>query len=758
MKRSGDEPPETEREIADREEMNDEDFQYVLKELLGAYQPILEEELQRAKSPDQLRKEVDKPAGCEEELALANRIFEKFFTDEVAVRLLPPEGRELLGPVDRWRWCLLHIRCCIIFGWLVCRGPRTFRLFLYYLYLYWRCVRQVLGTPVSSPPTAGERQDFQVLTQALATAFKPYLTDQLATVEFPAGVPDEVFDGRIDCFEGEEEAAAIFERLLTIDTASALLGKAAFDEHSREPFFRFCRCWCLCAIRFGCCLARAHTARARRRCLLLFRRCLRECFRPLVCQIIQPAEGACAEATFVAGCSALAGIRITGTASGSSFHHYTLRYSYGGGSPINNAVVYPDCSRPPAHPSFNTPVFGGTLGYLDVTLLPPGETEFTIYLDVFDSSGAHVTCVRTIKVRTTAVEITAAAKVNALVGEDPFHAGTFPKIIKATNDPSVSVPELSIGGWFSVDGSAYVVGCDRIMSQFVLVHYPAPPAAPVPIFTDGTQPGNVPMIAPVPYEDIPDHPWQSGCFPVITPNTILNGDLVALWSSVSCTFLGIDYTRPKVKAVPFWNSTSLNGRFVVFLEVRDRPVATLTFPGSVAAVDQVAVWIDNRDIIGVIKSIGGISGCGDLHLKDFVGTTAEILGVAWDPPIDPSAPQQRPNDNFGSYGLSFQKDGNPAATGTIPGATPTTRVPNTWPTLPGGVFGTLANWDIVNMLDASSPTPTPGIPASAKLARGERCAYVVTLVVSDTTHVGDSGSNHSTGPILYAINVINDVP
>lgn len=734
----------------------DDDFQFVLKELVDAYQPTIDEDLQRSKTPEAWKD--DDPPNCEEELALANRIFDRFLTADVALRLLPKEARELLGPIDRWRWCLLHIRCCIIFGWLVCRSPRTFRAFAYYLNRYWRCVREVLGTPVSRPPTAAERQDFHTLTQALAAAYKPYLTDQLASVEFPAGIPDEVFDGRIDCFEGEEEAAAIFERLLTFETAPALLGKAAFDAHAREPFFRFCRCWCLCAIRFGCCLARARTFRERRRCLLIYRRCLKECFRPLVCQIIHPAEGSCAEATFVAGCSSLAGIQITGTASGASFHHYTLRYSYGGGSPINDAVVYPDCSRPPAHTSFNSPVFGGTLGYLDVTLLPPGVTEFTVYIDVLDSTGSHVTCVRTFKVRTTAVEITAAAKVNALTGEDPFHPGTFSKIIKAVNDTNPAVPELSIGGSFSVDGSAYVIGCDRIMSQFVLVRYPAPPASPVPSFADGTQPGNVPLIAPVPYQDIPDHPWQSGCFPVITPNTILNGDLVALWSSVDCTFLGSHYTRPKVRPAPFWDSTPLNGRFVLFLEVRDRPVGTLTFPGPVAAVDQAAVWIDNRTIVGVIKSIGGISGCGDLHLKDFVGTTADILGIAWDPPIDPTAPQQRPNDNFGSYSLGFQKDGNPAASGPIPGATPTTRVPNTWPTLPPGVFGTLATWDIVNMLDAGSPTPTAGIPASAKLARSERCAYVVTLDVSDTTHVGDSGSNHSTGSILYAINVINDVP
>ncbi|NJD67215.1 MAG: hypothetical protein FIA90_00860, partial [candidate division NC10 bacterium] len=122
----------------EHEEIHDEDFQFVLRELLNAYRPILEEELSRASAPERLKEEAEKkPPSCEDELALANRIFERFFTEEVAVRLLPEEGRQLLGPIDRWRWCLLHIRCCIIFGWLVCRGPRTFRAFVYYLYRYW---------------------------------------------------------------------------------------------------------------------------------------------------------------------------------------------------------------------------------------------------------------------------------------------------------------------------------------------------------------------------------------------------------------------------------------------------------------------------------------------------------------------------------------------------------------------------------------------------------------------------------------------
>ena len=746
--------PAEETESSEHQEIHSEDFQFVLKHLLAAYQPILEEDLKRAKSPEELKKEAEsKPASCEDEVTLANRIFETFVTEEVAVRLLPEEGRKQLGPIENWRWCFLHIRCCIIFGWLLCRRQRTFRAFAYYLYRYWLCVRQVLGTPVSHPPTAEEREDFQVLVKALASAYKPYLTDQLASVEFPTGIPDEVLDGKIDCLEGEEEAAAIFERLLTAETAPALLGRKAFETHSKDRCFWFCRCWCLCAIRFGCCLARARNFIDVLRCLIFYRRCLRDCFQPLRCQITSPAANACADATFVAACSPLVAIPITGTAAGSSFHHYTLSYSWGGGAAVTDAVVYPDCSRPPGSPSSNVPVFGGTLGYLDVTLLPAGETQFTVYLDVFDSGAGHVECPQTFQVKTAAIEITAAAKVNDLVAEDPFNPGSFTKLIKDTNDPSITVPERSIGGAFSVDGSAYTVGCDRIMTQFVLARFAVSPLAPVPTFTSAG--GGTPLIAPVVYADSPAHPWQSGCFPVITPNVIENGDLVAFWSSDNCTFLGMPYTVPKVKGVPFWDSNSLNGRFVILLEVRDHLLPAGPFPpGDLAGVDQVVVWIDNQIPVSDILSIGGVSGCGDLHLKDYVGITADVLGVAWDPPIDPTAPQQQPNDNFGQYTLTFQKDGDPLASGTI--ITSTNRVPNIWPGPLGGAFGTLANWDIVTALDGGSG-PLP--PHSPQLPRGQRCAYVVNLWVSDTTHVGDSGNHHVPfpDPFQYAIEVINDV-
>ena len=217
-------------------EINNQDFQYVLKALLAAYQPILEQQLDLAKNPAELNKQAESgPPNCADEIAEANRIFGKFFSEDVVLRMIPPQARTQLGPIENWRWCLAHLRCCFIFGWLVCRGPRTFRAWAYYVYQYWRCIRESLGTPVANPPTAEQSQDFATLISALAVAYKPYLTDQLASVEFPAGIPDEVLSGEINCIEGQDDVCAIFERFLTGDAAQALLGKQPLLPTVKNP-------------------------------------------------------------------------------------------------------------------------------------------------------------------------------------------------------------------------------------------------------------------------------------------------------------------------------------------------------------------------------------------------------------------------------------------------------------------------------------------------------------------------------------------
>jgi hypothetical protein len=335
--------------------------------------------------------------------------------------------------------------------------------------------------------------------------------------------------------------------------------------------------------------------------------------------------------------------------------------------------------------------------------------------------------------------------------------------------------EQSIGGSVSVTGSAYSIGCGNEMTQYQLAAFgPALGAIPLPAPTPSpTTLGGTALIPPVKYEDVPAHPWYSGCamsFP--TPNYILNGNLVASWSTEPCWRpfpLPHDYTVPKISSTDKWASIA-SGRYVIFLEVDEAPMVLHT-PVVPAGEDQVTVWIDNYEPYGILTQIGNVVGCGDLHLKDYVGTTAPVLGIAWDYPIDVTAARQLPNDNFGSYSLSYQKNGGSmqpflasdyTPNGAPAGTSPTVRVPNLWqsvqPTL--AQAATLASWDIVTALDGGPP-PDPNNPCVAanpwQLPRGCRCAYVIELVVGDTTWVSDGGNNHSTGPVLFAINIINDI-
>src|SRR5256886_17341555 len=88
---------------SDHDIPQDSEFRSALEALLSAYEPILAEDLKLAKSPDKVR-EAGERLDCEAEIALANQIFGKFWTEAVAVSILPPDVRERFGSIDKWRW------------------------------------------------------------------------------------------------------------------------------------------------------------------------------------------------------------------------------------------------------------------------------------------------------------------------------------------------------------------------------------------------------------------------------------------------------------------------------------------------------------------------------------------------------------------------------------------------------------------------------------------------------------------------------
>src|SRR5258708_24967931 len=123
-------PPQKDAAAPATPELNNPDFQFALKALLAAYQPVFEQQLSLIKNPQELQKQVQtSERSCADEFAEAYALFETFLTEDAAQRLLPPHARELLGPIDQWRCRYRLLICCLVFRWLVCRWPRTLRAY-----------------------------------------------------------------------------------------------------------------------------------------------------------------------------------------------------------------------------------------------------------------------------------------------------------------------------------------------------------------------------------------------------------------------------------------------------------------------------------------------------------------------------------------------------------------------------------------------------------------------------------------------------
>lgn len=749
------------RELApeERDEPLDEDFQFALRELLETYKPVLEEDLKRAASPDALIKEaLANPPSCEEEFAYAQNLFARFTSEEVAMRLLPAAAREIVGPVERLRWCLLHLRCCLVFGWLLCRSPRTFRAAIYYLYRYWRCVREALGAPVSDPPTAAEREDFATLVKSLAAAYRPYLTDQLATAEFPAGLAEEVFGGKLDCFEGAEAQVAILDRFLTTDTAPALLGKELLARHRQDPFFWFCRCWCLCAIRFGCCLARARTLRDAFRCLRAYRRCLRECFRPLHCAITAPSG-------CVRGYTDILPGRIlepvTGDADGYTFARYVIEVRDPSGDLLSGVVVYPNGVGAPdaAATQGNFVVSGGTLGWIDtkkcavdagVDLLT--STTFAVTLRVFASDGSELAppCATTFSLAVNEVYIKRVSTPWSVDYPNPDEP------LRVSDSAAAAL--ATVGGTLHVRGAANIYGCEgEKIREYTIWAIPDPGfAVPQPLPYTAVMPGvDWTMVRHI--EFTPQTIAQPSGPPItytadqVRAKNVLDGDpsptvLTGIWGSRSeCICTVVDFTL----VCSCWNVPSLNpsafnsgalgsGKYTFLLQVIDTSGNTF--------YDVQRVWVDNHPVQAAITGIGGLTPCADLYTQNPTSMfkTVGVQGTAWDALIVPADLTQPTSDNFHHFTVQFQKQGAGGWVTLVDSPSPVPARP-----LPAGI-GALASWNLQSVDAATNPL---GLPADQLLLPGQECTYVVKLDVWDRTVVNE-GTVHYDWKV-FPIKIIN---
>ncbi len=766
-------------------ELNNPNFQVVLKALLGAYQPILEQQLNLAKNPQQLQKEASVPPNCADEFAEADALFGKFLNDDIARRLIPEKNREQVGAIENLAWCLRNIRCCLIFGWLVCRGPRTFRAWAYYVYQYWLCVRQAVGTPVANPPTEAERADFTTLIESLATAYKPYLTDQLASVEFPAGIPDEILNGTIDCFEGQQDTCAIFDRLLTTEAAQALLGKEAFATSSQQPNFWLCRCWCLCSLCFGCCLARARSFIDVVWCLVYYFRCLENCFRPLTCELSAPTG--CVQEQAFPNVGIFRGVQIFGTATGFDCDHYILQWRQNGIGPWQSgSIVYPGGAS-----QGSCGVIGGLLGYLSTfPMVAAGLVE--IQLCVYASDPGVAPCC-------TTIDFELNRNLVWIEGIEGIDAATPPGVFDPTAqlvDGSGTV--RSFGTALRVFGSAVVGGCSgQSIKRYTLSYQQGFTTTTAGAWTqfwevDYNTPYQIDTNLNSIFMQALTSQWEEMDFssfdPFPTPHWVCSvvGDYLqqAYWSTQNPVGgYAVQYPSPPVSCgeapSSTWNSTPLalpncqSGKYTLRLTVED------TLGNKTDNLRQV--WFDNKNIYGSIAQLGSFAQCATIDLSAFAGSSADC-SVPWPAPLTGIAYDEYilegtfsvPSDNFGGYSLQIMKagggwhslpipgPGSPPWSGPFVGTSrvgdPGTRCPTAVP--PPGPIPPLTNGilALIDMRRLDAVCNTNPADADLVLQRGECCGFIVYLSVWDTSICPSLPDGRHEVDVEFPFCICNDLP
>ena len=243
--------------------------------------------------------------------------------------------------------------------------------------------------------------------------------------------------------------------------------------------------------------------------------------RQLTCEITSPTGCAKEDIDPATGNPRLT---VTGTASGTVFGHYTLALQ-----------GHPECvaTYPPGGGS--TQVTNGVLGWIDTSPVTPGN--YTVVLEVFPS-GAGSSCVKTstISILRAPVWVDKIGRVKTHdIGPHPADATERLRIIEAGGP---STPETAIGGAVSVEGGAYLEGCNKRMFEYALDFHAAPYGAAAP----GSDPPEADSgpgwsnILTLPYGDVPQHPYTWSCgFLIGIPNFITNGILTRKWEISNCS-------------------------------------------------------------------------------------------------------------------------------------------------------------------------------------------------------------------------------
>lgn len=760
------------------------------EEFLRAFAPALQPETDAQEPRDDA---LAGPPPPSDDVTLATRLADRLYTDELAVRFFPRDAAEVLGPGDAWRACLPLVRCCWMFGWLVCRGCRDYNALNYYLYRYWLCVRTALGRNPRAPVTEAEREEFRALASALGQSYAAWLKEEEMKVELDRGAVDDALAGRADCCRDNAFTAALFDRLSTREAAEALLGREAYAAQAKNEYFWLCRCWCRAAIRFGCCLACARTREDLRRCLAEYRRALEDCLGPLRCGLTQPTG--CFEERPILQIQDL-GVPVIGTAMGAWFGGYTIEWRIvegeGCGGPhgwTSQGVVYPGNAA-----MGGAPVLNGTLGWIKTRLLPARSYEVRVCLRTSRQGTPPPPCcciVFNLYKRFVWINRVGAA----WVGNDGVFDPAAPLVYPPAGSPGSHL--VPVGCCVNIHGAAWVGECNERRIKCFSLHY-APGFLPGP-----TQPGFNPSVytplpgqAPVCYTP-PDEPEKRAQPNELTAN---DSNLTVVWKQETIDLSSwfnlpahsIEHKEWHLQANCF-DSTLLpacldpahgcgSGKYTLLLDVED----TL----GIHTYDTQHVWFDNKKLHLSLAGLEGLRSCQTLSMARFTGNQPcaqpwplPVMGTAYDEYIIP-LDHSYPSDNFDFYTLTITRNcGGPSysvpitrdlvhwdkdiVTGAMDPLKGTAHVgvpPKLCacdPSLGPAHDGVLTLLDM-RIFDAQCAALLPAPfkpPAGFALQRGERCAYSIQLCGQDKT-VNDAGPGlcHYGCTPCCAITVENDLP
>jgi hypothetical protein len=731
-------------------------------------------------------------AGPQDEVATAQAVAERLFADDVALRFLPASAREVLGPVQEWRWCLAYVRCCWMFGWLICRGCRDYRALNYYLYRYWLCVRQALS-PRGRELTRQDREDFEALSAAMGERYRDWLKDELARAELGhGGIVDDVLDGQPDCCRDNAFTSALFERLASPQAAAALLGREAFAAHSKHPYFWLCRCWCQAAIRLGCCMACARTRRDYERCIREYQAALDECLKPLHCELTGPTG--CWEEEPLPVIHSM-GVTVTGTVAGAFFGGYTIEWRLAENRDCDDPTDWRsvDVFYPGGGSSGGVPVVNGTLGWLKTRFLPARTYEVRVCPRSTRPAERVACCCTEYNLFKKFVMIEAVGA--AQVGPGGIYDANAPLVYPVAPSPTPHL--VPIGCCVHIRGAAWVGECEGRRIKCVTLRY-APGFLPGPFDTSSFDPGVYTSLVkpPLCYEppdetEKRDQPNQlTAHHSVLTTSLVQKThDISALLGEPPGTTLEQYWTlQPQC-----WNTATLpacldathrcaSGQYTLLLDVEDQM-------GN-HYYDTQQVWFDNKPLHLALAGLQGAQGCDEISLRRLTdgrgcGTPwpRAVMGISFDEWIVESD-STYPSNNFDYYRLTIHKNcGGPAypvpitpdlvrwhkdiVTGTedpLKGTErvgePGTRCPCEPQPMQVRTNGVLTMLDL-RAFDAQCAGQLQGPfrpPPGFALGRGECCAYTFVLESRDKTVDEVGPGNCHRRQVVCAFCVCNDLP